>query len=641
MFKNLKKGALENMLFAIPKGHHDAAYLKELLNKHKEIRFVSLVGVDLGGQDTDEKIPMCEFLKDIDAFLEEGIQTDGSSVFLPEIAVLNDAKVMIKPDLNINWIIDYNFNNLDNETEMPIGTLRIPSFLIHNNKKVGSRAILKDTIKNFKEKLMENLKINSNPLDELGIESINDIEDVILTSATELEFWVQTPNDKADEESLSTSQTLKEQYWKRTQGIVRTALETTMEVIRLYGYNPEMGHKEVGGVRQKLGLNKREGHIMEQLEIDWKFDEALQAADNELFIRDLVKDIYNHHGLEVSFRAKPIEGVAGSGEHTHLGVAFKLKNGKLVNAFSHKNFKEEYMSSLAFGGLMGILKHYEVINPFITSSNDALNRLKPGFEAPVCIVSSLGESAKIPSRNRSILIGLIKDLSNPLATRFELRSPNPLSNTYLVMASSYQVMLDGITHVIKENRNTKELEIEISKPFGEEGIYLEQNRQYRSEEDVFEYYTEEERNKLFGVPPRTVLENLRNFDLYEDKLNALMIDGIFNEKIIASYKMTVLERWITELEGRILIQDMNIVRNCKKIHSSDDISDMDVVMWNRVDELRWKLMKDTVDKKSMFTKIREALAEKKYDEASDLQIETKELIAKLKELYLIYAKNQF
>ena len=95
---------------------------------------------------------------------------------------------------------------------------------------------------------------------------------------------------------------------------------------------------------------------------------------------------------------------------------------------------------------MGILKNYEVMNPFISSTNNSLKRLKPGFEAPVCIVTSLGISPSNPSRNRSILVGLIRDLASPLATRFELRSPNPHSNVYLTMATSYMAMLDGILY---------------------------------------------------------------------------------------------------------------------------------------------------------------------------------------------------
>ena len=53
-------------------------------------------------------------------------------------------------------------------------------------------------------------------------------------------------------EELSTSQVLHEQYWTRTKGKVRTALEETLLLMEDYGFEPEMGHKEVGGVRAKL-----------------------------------------------------------------------------------------------------------------------------------------------------------------------------------------------------------------------------------------------------------------------------------------------------------------------------------------------------------------------------------------------------
>ena len=53
----------------------------------------------------------------------------------------------------------------------------------------------------------------------------DDISEIVITSATELEFWVKTPNSDAELEELSTSQVLHEQYWTRTKGKVRTALE--------------------------------------------------------------------------------------------------------------------------------------------------------------------------------------------------------------------------------------------------------------------------------------------------------------------------------------------------------------------------------------------------------------------------------
>ena len=85
-----------------------------------------------------------------------------------------------------------------------------------------------------------------------GADSPDEIDEILITSATELEFWVRTPEDKADKEQLSTSQELKEQYWKRTYGPVRTALEKSLEILDYYGFEMEMGHKEVGGVKSKL-----------------------------------------------------------------------------------------------------------------------------------------------------------------------------------------------------------------------------------------------------------------------------------------------------------------------------------------------------------------------------------------------------
>jgi glutamine synthetase len=295
------------MLFTIPAESHTKEEITALLRNHPEVMFVSLMGVDIGGHDTDEKIPVGLFIEDMDQFFSQGVQTDGSSVVLPKIAALNNAKVDIIPDMDVNWYVDYNFLNIDEETGLPVGTLRIPSTLLHNDTaEVGSRSILKQTIELFQRELLRLLKEHPYVFKYLDIGSVEDIEEFELTGATELEFWVKTPEDKADREQLSTSQELKEQYWQRTRGPVRTALERTLHFLDHYGFGIEMGHKEVGGIKAKLGHSGRYDHIMEQLEIDWKFSTLLQAADNELHIRYVVKDIFRAHGLDVTFMAKPI-----------------------------------------------------------------------------------------------------------------------------------------------------------------------------------------------------------------------------------------------------------------------------------------------------------------------------------------------
>lgn len=120
------------------------------------------------------------------------------------------------------------------------------------------------------------------------------------------------------------------------------------------------------------------------------------------------------------------------------------------------------------------------------------------MKRPVCTVTSLGHTVEKPSRNRTVLIGLVRELGNPLATRFELRAPNPKSNTYLVIAASYMAMLDGIKASLAAKKSSDDLLASLSKKWGDEDFYLEKDREYRSEREVFEEFTEEERNKLFA-----------------------------------------------------------------------------------------------------------------------------------------------
>ena len=44
------------LLIVIKKEDHNSAKIVQILNLNKQIKFVSLMGVDLGGNATDEKI---------------------------------------------------------------------------------------------------------------------------------------------------------------------------------------------------------------------------------------------------------------------------------------------------------------------------------------------------------------------------------------------------------------------------------------------------------------------------------------------------------------------------------------------------------------------------------------------------------
>lgn len=626
---------MKDLLYVIPANSKKEEVIATL-KQHPEIKFVSLVGIDLAGNDTDEKIPMRIFLEDIDAFYNgSAVQTDGSSVVLTGIATINNAKVDMPIDKTVNWFVDYNMESYDDELGKPIGTLRIPAGLIHDGKAVDSRSVLANTLEYVRDGLLKIFHENDHIS---GLEHIkgSEVEKVVFTSATELEFWVKTPLSEADIPEMTASQVMQEQYWQRTRGAVRTALEQCMLALEAYGLSPEMGHKEVGGMKGHMDTDGNMTHVCEQVEIDWKFSTALQAADNELVVRILVKEIFRENGLEVNFKAKPMIGLAGNGKHTHFGIGVVMKDGSYYNVFSPKDMKKDYMSAIGYGAIMGLLKNYEVINPFVSATNDSLNRLKPGFEAPVCIVTSLGHAPHTPSRNRTILTGLIRDVKNPKATRFELRACNPYTNTYLVLAAIYTSIFDGVKYAV--NKTTDELLAEISKEVGEEYGYLETDRAYRAEDDVFEDYTEEERNQRFGVHPATVWENFSNLKKYPEKRAVLTDSQAFSDQIIDAFVNGELIRWKTELISRIIPENRMLISKFKEIKSAY-VTDEDSYNWNKINRIRYYLAKDSIDDKSLFTQLITALNTGDFATASSLQVEMYDKMEELKELYAAYQNN--
>ena len=625
----------KELLYCIPTGQYGKEGVLSLLAQHPEIRFVSLVGIDLAGNDTDEKIPIEIFMKDYeDFFAGKAVQTDGSSVVFMNIATLNDARVDMVADSSVNWYVDYNDENIEDNGK-PVGTLRIPCFLIHNGKFIDSRSILKNSCEYVAGELKK-LLLDAQVKDMENF-PFSEIQDIVFTTGTELEFWVKTPSEKETVQHLSISQRLQEQYWQRMRGNVRTAMEQTIEELDARGLHVEMGHKEVGGIKPKVDDAGHIFDVCEQLELDWLFStNPLQAADNELEARIVVREVFRRNGLDVSFRAKPIIGVAGSGEHTHVGIAALLKNGKTINLLAPEDMKADFLSTIGYGFIMGILNNYEATNPFVSSTTDAFNRLKPGFEAPVCIVTSLGHTPEVPSRNRSILMGLIRDIGNPKATRFELRAPNPFTNTYLAVSCLYLTALDGIEYALKSNKSAAELLAELSKKPGEDSDYLEKGRAYRCEENVFEAFTDEERDAAFGKPPATVWENVKIMKANPDKVKVITKGGILSEQIVDSFLASIVYRWKNELIDRIIPGTEAAVRGYKKLDNDDKIDER---RWKAIKAKRIELAKDTDDEKCICTRLKEALETGDYDTASDLQLEMTKKAQALEKEYHVYALN--
>lgn len=165
-----------------------------------------------------------------------------------------------------------------------------------------------------------------------------------------------------------------------------------------------------------------------QHEIDFKYTNALKAADNMMTFKLVVKTIAKRHGLFASFMPKPVYGQCGSGLHINMSLS---KDG--VNIFNDHS-SPNGVSKEAYQFIAGIMSHMKgmtlIANPIVNS----YKRLLPGFEAPVHITWSEG--------NRSPLIRIPSARGTNM--RIELRSPDPAANPYLLFAGCLAAGLDGI-----------------------------------------------------------------------------------------------------------------------------------------------------------------------------------------------------
>jgi len=187
-----------------------------------------------------------------------------------------------------------------------------------------------------------------------------------------------------------------------------------IETLEKMGFEIEASHHEVA-----------EG----QHEVNFKYSDALTAADNTITFKWVVKTIAKKYGLHATFMPKPVFGINGSGMHTNQSL-FKLDGS---NAFFDPKDKLQ-LSKTAYQYIAGMVKNARgfaaVTNPLVNS----YKRLVPGYEAPVYVAWS--------ASNRSALMRI--PASRGMGTRVEVRCPDPTCNPYLAFAMMLASGLDGI-----------------------------------------------------------------------------------------------------------------------------------------------------------------------------------------------------
>lgn len=186
---------------------------------------------------------------------------------------------------------------------------------------------------------------------------------------------------------------------------------------------------------EKMGFEIEASHhevATGQHEIDFKYTDALHAADQIQTFKLVVKTIARKHGLFATFMPKPLDGINGSGMHINMSL-FDSEN----NVFFDES-TDTKLSATAMNFLGGILEHARGLTALNNPTINSYKRLVPGFEAPVYIAWS--------GKNRTPLVRIPQ--SRKMGTRLELRSVDPSANPYLAISGILAAGLDGIKNGI-------------------------------------------------------------------------------------------------------------------------------------------------------------------------------------------------
>lgn len=169
---------------------------------------------------------------------------------------------------------------------------------------------------------------------------------------------------------------------------------------------------------QDMGIQPESSHHEEgpgQNEIDFRYSDAMSAADNAMHFKTVVKTAALRNGLYADFSPKPIYGQAGNGMHINMSV--KSNDGR--------DYTEPFLA--------GVLSHVREITAFLNPTENSYRRLGE-HKAPRFITWS--------PENRSQLVRI--PAAKGEYQRIELRSPDPMANPYLAYALLIHAGLDGV-----------------------------------------------------------------------------------------------------------------------------------------------------------------------------------------------------
>ena len=205
---------------------------------------------------------------------------------------------------------------------------------------------------------------------------------------------------------------------------------------RVYGTG--MSVDPTGAVNDMVGASLASGFHVESwcsefdtaaFEVNWRYREALPAADEAFLFRLLVREIALRHERLATFLGRPFNDRGGSG--MHVNMSFRRPDGS--NAF-HDPDDPDGLSSLARRCIAGLLAHHRGIAAICAPTVNAYKRLKPDMLN--------GYPANWGFDDRTV--GVRVPPARGEGSRLEHRMPDAAANPYLAGAALLHAARIGV-----------------------------------------------------------------------------------------------------------------------------------------------------------------------------------------------------
>lgn len=167
-----------------------------------------------------------------------------------------------------------------------------------------------------------------------------------------------------------------------------------------------------------------------QYEVNYRFDEALAAADRFMLFKVAAHAVAERHGMVFSGMPKPLAGSPGSGLHFHISIT----NSQGEAVFSH----EQDPLGLSVSGhqfAAGLLAHADALAAICAPTVNSYKRLASTSSASGTTWAPVWKA--YGDNNRTCLVRTV-------AGRLEWRLPDPSCNVYAALAATLLAGLDGV-----------------------------------------------------------------------------------------------------------------------------------------------------------------------------------------------------